>query len=180
MIAPARIGHHYDGIITGDRVHLGDVYHHEPSPEERVFKSVLESVEYAGMHDRRDVLTEAHEGTFDWAYLEGETQFVEKRDEHGKTERDQFRTVDKACQSRTRIFSYHKGFGSTSHRTQGMSVLLIRKPAFHNSKPPNPIPLPNPLNHQPSLPHNLSKPLRRPLLPPNTQHKHILEPHQTA
>lgn len=94
MIAPARIGHHYDGIITGDRVHLGDVYHYEPSPEERVFKSVLESVEYAGMHDRRDILTEAHEGTFDWTFLEGETQFVEKRNEHGNTEHDQFRTVD--------------------------------------------------------------------------------------
>jgi hypothetical protein len=95
MSFPERIGHLYDGVhIVGGRTHLGDVYHYEPSPEELALNAVLESLEYPGMHDRRDTLTEAHEGTFDWTFLEGKMQFVEKRDEHGKAERDRFRTVD--------------------------------------------------------------------------------------
>ena len=94
MPFPTRVGHYYDGVITGDRVHLGDVYHHEPSPEERALQTVLESLEYPGMHDRRDALTEAHEGTFDWTFLDGKTKFVEKRMENGNGRFDHFRTVN--------------------------------------------------------------------------------------
>jgi hypothetical protein len=95
MPFPARIGHHYDSVhVSGDRTHLGDVYHYEPSPEERAFNAVLESLKYPGMHDRRDALNEAHEGTFDWTFLEGETRFVEERIKFGDRQCDRFRTVN--------------------------------------------------------------------------------------
>jgi hypothetical protein len=94
MAFPQRVGHYYDGVITGDRVHLGDVYHYEPSPEERALDAILESLKYPGMHNRRDALNEAHEGTFDWTFLEGETQFLQKRDEYGHAEHDHVQTVD--------------------------------------------------------------------------------------
>jgi hypothetical protein len=87
------IGHLYDGVHVTGSAHLGDVYHHQPSPEERAFNAILESLEYPGMHDRRDALTEAHEGTFDWTFLDGETQFVEKRIELGNRQFDRLRTV---------------------------------------------------------------------------------------
>lgn len=92
---PTRIGHHYQGVhVLADRVHLGDSYHHEPSPGERALNAVLENLRYPGMYDRRDFLKEAHKGTFDWTFLEGETQFVEKRNEHGYARRDRFQTVN--------------------------------------------------------------------------------------
>jgi hypothetical protein len=94
MPFPERIGHLYDGVHVTGSAHLGDVFHYEPSPEERALNAVLESLRYPGMHDRRDTLTEAHEGTFDWTFLEGETQFVEKRNERGIAKGDRFRTVD--------------------------------------------------------------------------------------
>ena len=94
MPFPERIGHLYDGVHVTGSAHLGDVYHHEPSLEERALDAVLESLRYPGMYDRRDTLTEAHEGTFDWTFLEGETQFVEKRGENGKPEHDRFRIFD--------------------------------------------------------------------------------------
>ena len=88
-------GHQYQGVhVSGDRVHLGDVYHYEPSSEERALDAVLESLSFPEMYHRRDVLHEAHEGTFNWTFLEGKTQFVEKRNEYGVVGRDQFRTVD--------------------------------------------------------------------------------------
>jgi hypothetical protein len=88
-------GYQYQSVhVSGDRVHLGDVYHYEPPPEERAFNAVLESLKYPGMHDRRDALNEAHEGTFDWTFLEGETRFVKERDENGNAESDHFRFVD--------------------------------------------------------------------------------------
>jgi ABC-type glutathione transport system ATPase component len=94
MPFPERIGHLYDGVHVTGSAHLGDVYHHQPSPEERAFNAILESLEYPGMHDRRDALTEAHEGTFDWTFLDGETQFVEKRIERGNGQFDRLRTVN--------------------------------------------------------------------------------------
>jgi hypothetical protein len=95
MPFPERVGHLYDGVhVVGGRAQLGDVYHYEPSPEERALEAVLESLKYPGMLDRRDVLTEAHQGTFDWKFLEGDTQFVEKRYEGGDGEYDRFRNVD--------------------------------------------------------------------------------------
>jgi ABC-type multidrug transport system fused ATPase/permease subunit len=94
MPFPERIGHLYDGVHVTGSAHLGDVYHYEPSPEERAFNAILESLEYPGMHDRRDALTEAHEETFDWTFLDGETQFVEKRIEFGNGQFDRLRTVN--------------------------------------------------------------------------------------
>ena len=94
MPFPERIGHLYDGVHVTGSAHLGDVYHYEPSPEERAFNAILESLEYPGMHDRRDALTEAHEGTFDWTFLDGETQFVEKRIGFGNGQFDRLRTVN--------------------------------------------------------------------------------------
>lgn len=95
MPLPARIGHHYDSVhVSGDRTHLEDVYHYEASPEERALNAVLENLKYPGMYDRRDALTEAHEGTFDWTFSEGKTQFDEKRLEFRDGQYDTFRAVD--------------------------------------------------------------------------------------
>jgi hypothetical protein len=95
MPFPERIGHFYDNLqVSGGRVQLGDVYHYKPSPEEQALNAILDSLRYPGMHDRRDTLTEAHEGTFDWTFLEGETQFVEERVKWGDGKYDRFRTVD--------------------------------------------------------------------------------------
>jgi hypothetical protein len=94
MPSPQRVGHFYDGVNVTGSAHLGDVYHYKPSPEERALNAILESLEYPGMHDRRDALTEAHEGTFDWTFLDGETQFVERRSEFGNEQFDRLRTVN--------------------------------------------------------------------------------------
>jgi hypothetical protein len=95
MPFPERIGHFYDSLqVSGGRVQLGDVYHYKPSPEEQALNAILDSLRYPGMHDRRDTLTEAHEGTFDWTFLEGETQFVEERVKWREEKFDRFRTVD--------------------------------------------------------------------------------------
>jgi hypothetical protein len=95
MPFPERIGHLYDSLqVSGGCVQLGDVYHYKPSPEEQALNAVLESLRYPGMHDRRDAVTEAHEGTFDWAFLEGETQFIEERGVDGYERFDRSRTVD--------------------------------------------------------------------------------------
>jgi hypothetical protein len=93
MPFPTRVGHCFDGVHVTGSAHLGDVYHYEPSPEERAINAVLESLRYPGMYDRRDALTEAHEGTFDWTFLEGETVFVKRRSAtlYGL---DRFRTVN--------------------------------------------------------------------------------------
>lgn len=72
--------HYHDINPSGSsRVHLGDVHHHGQSPDERAFNAILESLSYPGMTDRRDALAEAHEGTFDWALLEGEKRFLSYR-----------------------------------------------------------------------------------------------------
>jgi hypothetical protein len=77
-----RSGHGYQDINIGgsSRVHMGDAYHHHgPSPDERALSAILDSLSYPGMHDRRDALAEAHEGTFDWTFLEGETRILTAR-----------------------------------------------------------------------------------------------------
>jgi hypothetical protein len=94
MPFPERIGHLYDGVHVTGSAHLGDVYHYKPSPEEQALNAVLVSLRYPGMHDRRDAVTEAHEVTFDWAFLEGETQFIEERGVDGYERFDRSRTVD--------------------------------------------------------------------------------------
>jgi hypothetical protein len=87
-LAP-RSGHEYqDNNIGGNsRVHIGDAYHqHGPSPDERTSSAILENLSYPGMFDRWDALGEAHEGTFDWTFLQGKSRFL--------TERWAYRTVD--------------------------------------------------------------------------------------
>jgi hypothetical protein len=73
----------YDNIRARDnsRIHLGDVYNDYRSPEERALKAILESLSYPGMTDHRDALAEAHERTFDWTFLKGETAFLVERDQ---------------------------------------------------------------------------------------------------
>lgn len=82
MESTSRSGHGYHDVRVGGsgRAHLGDVhYNYGPSPDERILNDILDSLSYPGMNDRRDVLAEAHEGTFDWAFLDGDTDFVTKR-----------------------------------------------------------------------------------------------------
>jgi hypothetical protein len=78
-----RSGRGYQDINIGgsSRVHMGDAYHqHGPSPDERALSAILESLSYSGMHDRRDALAEAHEGTFGWFLREGEPESPEPGD----------------------------------------------------------------------------------------------------
>lgn len=73
----SRAGHSYtNSYISGSsRAHLGDVYnHYGPSPDERAVQSVLESLRYDGMDDRRDRLSSAERGTFDWALAGGKVK----------------------------------------------------------------------------------------------------------
>lgn len=80
MSGPYQAGHNYQGsIINGGRNHFGDYHHYGPSPDQRALQTLIESLSYPGMKDRRDVLSEASRGTFEWAFLEGETEFVYKR-----------------------------------------------------------------------------------------------------
>jgi hypothetical protein len=67
-------GHGYQNIHNGgnSRVHMGDAYHYGRSPDERALQAILESLSYQGMHDRRDALAEAYNGTFSWILQEGE------------------------------------------------------------------------------------------------------------
>lgn len=53
---------------------------HSPSPDEKAFGSVIESLSYDGMNDRRDRLNSAERGTFDWALAEGDVEVVAHRD----------------------------------------------------------------------------------------------------
>jgi len=86
----------YDNIRARDnsRIHLGDVYNDNRSPEERALKAILESLSYPGMTDHRDALAEAHERTFDWTFLKGETAFLVERDQDGHEEWDRYDTVN--------------------------------------------------------------------------------------
>lgn len=73
--------HYHDMNFSGNsRVQFGDTHHHGQSSDERAMNAILESLSYPGMTSRRDALAEAHEGTFDWTFLEGETEFVSHRD----------------------------------------------------------------------------------------------------
>jgi hypothetical protein len=63
------------------RVQLGDSHnYYGPSPDEQAFRSVLESLRYDGMDDRRDRLNSAGSGTFEWALARGQVEFVTSRD----------------------------------------------------------------------------------------------------
>ncbi|KAM0719952.1 hypothetical protein Q7P37_004087 [Cladosporium fusiforme] len=58
---------------------MGNVYNDGEKSDERAVRAILESLSYPGMNDRRDRLAEAHEGTFDWTFLEGKTDFITSR-----------------------------------------------------------------------------------------------------
>lgn len=76
------------------RMHLGDVYNNYQSPDERALMSILDSLSYPGMTDRRDALAEAHEKTFDWTFLEGEAEFLVERDRNGNDTYDSYDTIN--------------------------------------------------------------------------------------
>jgi hypothetical protein len=79
------------------RVQLGDSHnHYGPSPDEQAFRSVLDSLRYEGMDNRRDHLNSAERGTFEWTLDEGEVGFVTSRDYHygGETLYPRTKTID--------------------------------------------------------------------------------------
>jgi len=94
-------GRLYSNIHSTDnsRMHLGDVYNNHRSPDERALKAVLESLSYPGMTDRRDALAEAHEKTFDWTFLDGETDFLMERGPDGNEKWDRYETVEMSFRS---------------------------------------------------------------------------------
>jgi len=91
----------YDNIHAADnsRILLGDVYNGHRSPDERALEAILESLRYPGMTDRRDALAEAHEETFDWTFLEGETSFLKERYTIDDQEYNSHETVDMTFKS---------------------------------------------------------------------------------
>jgi hypothetical protein len=79
-------GRSYTNIYNSgsSRVQLGDSHHYYgPSPDEQAFRSVLDSLRYDGLDDRRDRLNSAEGGTFEWALAEGEVEFVTSRNHCG-------------------------------------------------------------------------------------------------
>lgn len=62
-------GNSYSNIsMTGGRAQFGDSYHYGPSQDERTFKTIMETLQYPEMNHRQEMLREAEEGTFDWAW----------------------------------------------------------------------------------------------------------------
>jgi hypothetical protein len=69
-MAASRSGHSYSNIQISDasRNLLGDVYNqYGPSPDQKAFQAVLDSLRYDGMDDRMERLSSAERGTFEWA-----------------------------------------------------------------------------------------------------------------
>lgn len=80
MADRSQAGHSFREIANyGGRNHFGDYYSYGPSPDQRALQTLIDSLSYPGMKDRRDALSEASRGTFEWAFLEGETEFVYDR-----------------------------------------------------------------------------------------------------
>lgn len=80
MAEASRHGNQYGPIFNfGGRSHQGNTYNVSPSSDERTLLSILESLEYPGMHERRDTLTDAERGTFKWALAEEEMEVVSER-----------------------------------------------------------------------------------------------------
>jgi hypothetical protein len=73
---------------------LGDVYNNHNSPDERALMAILDSLSYPGIMDRRDALAEAYEKTFDWTFLEGETEFLTERSRDGNEASDSYDKVN--------------------------------------------------------------------------------------
>jgi hypothetical protein len=86
---------HYENVEARDNshVHLGDNYYYQGSSDERALKAILDSLSYPSMTERRDTLAEAHDETFDWAFLEGETSFKD-RNTNGTWHGDCYEIVD--------------------------------------------------------------------------------------
>lgn len=60
-----------NNTVSGGRAHLGDVYNHYGlSPDAQALQSILNSLRYDGMDDRRNFLASHERGTFDWAMAE--------------------------------------------------------------------------------------------------------------
>lgn len=81
MAEASRHGNQYTNTyIYGGRSHLGNVYNnYGPSSDEQALRSILESLSYDGMDDRRDTMTNAGRGTFDWTLAEEEMEAVTSR-----------------------------------------------------------------------------------------------------
>lgn len=95
MAELSRIGHEYHDIrVDGGRSHFGDVYNHGESSDQRAIRAILDSLRYPGITDRRDALAEAHGGTFDWTFLEGETEFVTGHEVLGTDFHDIYESFD--------------------------------------------------------------------------------------
>lgn len=77
-------GNQYTNIFNfGGRNQQGNTYHSHglgQSADEQMFNSILESLHYHGMDERRDTLTDAESGTFKWALAEEEREFANKRE----------------------------------------------------------------------------------------------------
>lgn len=101
MAEASRHGNQYGPIFNfGGRSHQGNNYNFGPSSDEQTLLSILESLEYPGMHERRDTLTEAESGTFRWALAAKEVEFVTRRVvyDDGET-RTHTTTIDKSFTS---------------------------------------------------------------------------------
>lgn len=85
-------GNQYTNVFNiGGRNQQGNTYHSHGQPaDEQTFNSILESLHYRGMDERRDTLTGAESGTFEWALAEEKGEFVNKREvgHDGKTHTD--------------------------------------------------------------------------------------------
>lgn len=53
---------------------MGNVYHQGHSHDHQILQAILKSLRYEGMDDRREMLKEACEGTFQWAFNIGEVR----------------------------------------------------------------------------------------------------------
>lgn len=95
MAEASRHGNRYGPIFNfGGRSHQGNNYNFGPTSDERTLLSILESLEYPGMDDRRDTLTEAENGTFKWALAEEEMEFVTNKDVYNGKVLTQSTTID--------------------------------------------------------------------------------------
>lgn len=91
----------YDNIHAegNSHMHLGDVYNNYQSPDERAVDAILDSLRYPGISDRRDALAEAHERTFDWTFLEGQTEFLREHHVYKDQDWESYDTVDMSFKS---------------------------------------------------------------------------------
>lgn len=91
------IGNNYTNVHTSGygRSHLGNIYNYGSSSDEKALQTILDSLSYPGMKDRRDTLTGPSYQTFQWALEDGPTNFINSRwfDVRNKAKSD-YTTVD--------------------------------------------------------------------------------------